>query len=312
MRSSTARPTGPAAAPFAAMLFAAAALTSAAAPAQDFDNARIRAEPVGDGLYVFFGEGEGVIAGNMLVSIGDSGVLLVDDQVPGIAPKYLAEISRLGGGDVDFVINTHWHFDHADGNQVLGAEGARIVAHENSRRMMMRDNVINLVSQTIDQPAYAPDAWPVVTYSAEMGMHFNGDRIDLLHVGPAHTTGDTAVIFRDRNLVHLGDVFNTSGYPFIDADNGGSLEGVIAFCEAVLAELEPGAVVIPGHGPVSDYAGLADYIAMLKTIRDRISALTGSGASLEQVIAARPTSDWDKAMGDPATLIDRAYASMTR
>jgi len=287
-------------------------LLAGLASAQDFDKARIRVQPVGDGLYVFFGEGEGVIAGNMLVSIGNNGVLLVDDQVPGIAPKYKAEIARLGGGDVDFVINTHWHFDHADGNQVLGPEGARIVAHGNSRRMMMRDNTINLVSQTREQPAYARDAWPVATYDVEMGLHFNGDRVDLMHFGPAHTTGDTAVIFRDRNLVHLGDVFNTSGYPFIDADNGGSLEGVIAFCEAVLAEIEPGAIVIPGHGGVSDYAGLAAYVQMLKTIRDRISALTGSGASLEQVVAARPTSDWDATRGDPTTLIDRAYASMTR
>jgi glyoxylase-like metal-dependent hydrolase (beta-lactamase superfamily II) len=177
---------------------------------------------------------------------------------------------------------------------------------------MMQNNTINLVDSVREQPAYGERAWPVVTYDGTMRMHFNGDRIDLLHFGPAHTTGDTAVLFRDRNLVHLGDVFNTSGYPFIDADNGGSLAGVIAFCESVLAELEPGAIVIPGHGEVSDYQGLVDYIAMLKTIRNRMSALIESGASLEQVIAARPTSDWDETQGDPTRLIDRAYASMRR
>jgi glyoxylase-like metal-dependent hydrolase (beta-lactamase superfamily II) len=293
-------------------LVTACLLGAPAVPAQDFANARIVTQAIGDGLWVYFGQGEGVIAGNMLVSIGDSGVLLVDDQVPGIAPKYLAAIAEAGGGDVDFVINTHWHFDHADGNQLLGPQGTWFVAHENSRRMMMQDNVINLVAQNIEQPAYAAAAWPVVTYDTTMRLHFNGERIDLLHAGPAHTTGDTAVIFRDRNLAHLGDVFNTSAYPFIDADNGGSLAGVIAFCEQVLAELEPGAVVIPGHGQVSDYAGLADYIAMLTTIRDRMSSLIGSGASLEQVIAARPTSDWDSRMGDPGMLLDRAYAGMTR
>jgi len=285
---------------------------SHAAIAQDFDNARVVTETVGDGLHVFFGQGEGIIAGNMLVSIGSSGVLLVDDQVPGIAPKYQAAISAAGGGEIDFVINTHWHFDHADGNQLLGNEGVWFVAHENSRRMMMRDNEINLVNQVIEQPAYPAHALPVATYDDSMRMHFNGERIDLLHFGPAHTTGDTAVLFRDRNLVHLGDVFNTSGYPFIDADNGGSLDGVIAFCEGVLAELAPGAVVVPGHGAVSDYDGLAAYIAMLRAIRDRISALIESGASLEQVIAARPTSDWDATRGDPGMLINRAYASMTR
>lgn len=290
----------------------ASMLVAAGAGAQDFANARIVTETIGNGLYVFFGQGEGVIAGNMLVSIGEQGVLLVDDQVPGIAPKYKAAIADAGGGDIDFVINTHWHFDHADGNQLLGPEGVWFVAHENSRRMMLQDNVINLVNQTIDQPAYRAEALPVVTYATSMRMHFNGEQIDLLHPGPAHTTGDTAVIFRDRNLVHLGDVFNTGGYPFIDADNGGSLDGVISFCEAVLAELEPGAVVIPGHGPVSDYQGLEAYVSMLKTIRDRMSSLIRSGASLEQVIASRPTSDWDASRGDPGMLIDRAYASMTR
>jgi glyoxylase-like metal-dependent hydrolase (beta-lactamase superfamily II) len=289
-----------------------AAVVGPAAIAQDFANSRIVTENVGEGLYVFFGQGEDVIAGNMLVSIGPSGVLLVDDQVPGIAPKYKSAIGAVGGGAIDFVINTHWHFDHADGNQLLAADGVWFVSHENSRSMMMQNNTINLVDSVREQPAYGERAWPVVTYDGTMRMHFNGDRIDLLHFGPAHTTGDTAVLFRDRNLVHLGDVFNTSGYPFIDADNGGSLAGVIAFCESVLAELEPGAIVIPGHGEVSDYQGLVDYIAMLKTIRNRMSALIESGASLEQVIAARPTSDWDETQGDPTRLIDRAYASMRR
>jgi glyoxylase-like metal-dependent hydrolase (beta-lactamase superfamily II) len=195
---------------------------------------------------------------------------------------------------------------------LLAREGVWFVAHENSRTMLQSDHVINLVAQTIDQPAYDSEAWPVITYDTAMRMYFNGLRIDLLHPGPAHTTGDTAVVLRDQNIVHLGDVFNTGGYPFIDADNGGSLEGVIAFCEAVLREISPGAVVIPGHGPISDYQGLTDYVTMLRTIRERISSLIRSGASLEQVLAARPTSDWDAVRGDPVMLIDRAYVSMTR
>jgi glyoxylase-like metal-dependent hydrolase (beta-lactamase superfamily II) len=294
------------------LLAAAGALATTAASAQDFSTARIVTESIGDGLYVLFGQGENVIAGNMLVSIGEEGVLAVDDMVDGIVPKYKAAIAELGGGPIDFAINTHWHFDHSGGNPVLANDGVWFIAHENSRAMLLKDNVINLVSQTIDQPAYGSKALPVITYDAAMRLHFNGHEIDLLHPGPAHTTGDTAVILRDRNVVHLGDVFNTSGYPFIDADNGGSIDGVISFCEAVLAELDPGAIVIPGHGAISDYQGLADYIAMLKTIRDRMSSLIRSGASLEQVIAARPTSDWDAAKGDPAMLIDRAYTSMTR
>jgi cyclase len=288
------------------------ALAAAAANGQDFANARIVTESIGDGLYVLFGQGENVIAGNMLVSIGEEGVLVVDDMVEGIVPKYKDAIADIGGGAIDFAINTHWHFDHSGGNPVLGPEGVWIVAHETSREMLQRANVINLVTQTIDQPAYTRDVLPVITYDTAMRMHFNGHRIDLLHPGPAHTTGDTAVILRDRNVAHLGDVFNTGGYPFIDADNGGTLEGVIAFCEAVLAELEPGAIVIPGHGPVSTYDGLGEYVTMLKTIRDRMSSLIRSGASLDQVVVARLTSDWDATKGDPTMLLDRAYASMTR
>ena len=133
-----------------------------------------------------------------------------------------------------------------------------------------------------------------------------------MHFGPAHTAGDTAVFFRGRNTVHMGDVFNNSGYPFIDADNSGSLSGIVEVCSAVLDQLNRTAIVIPGHGPVSNYAGLRDYVAMLSEIRDRMSALISSGATLEQVIAARITADWDEEVGDPAMFINRAYASMTR
>lgn len=290
------------------VLAVVAAFAAHAIAAQGLEQPEIRTEEIGDGLHVLFAPG----AGNVLVSIGGDGVLLVDDGVPGVVAGYKDAIAGLGGGDVDFVINTHWHYDHADGNKTLGPEGTRLVAHENSRRMMMQDNVINVVRQTIDQPAYPPDAWPTVTYDSSMRMHFNGERIDLLHVGPGHTEGDTAVILPDRNLVHMGDVYLSGGYPFVDADHGGSLIGIAEFCEAVLAELEPGATVVPGHGPVSDYDGMAEYAAMLRTIYERISSLVEDGASLEQVIAARPTAEWDEAKGDPGGLIDRTYASLTR
>ncbi|HEY8519815.1 MAG TPA: MBL fold metallo-hydrolase [Gammaproteobacteria bacterium] len=268
---------------------------------------QIREQKIADGFYVLFGVG-----GNIVVSIGEQGVLIVDDQFPEMVPRFQAKIRELGGGDVDFAINTHWHFDHADGNQTLGPAGTWLVSHAVSRDMMTRDNRINLVSQVREQPAYPASALPVITFTESMQFVFNGERIDLLHVGPAHTAGDTAVIFRDRNAVHLGDVFNNAGYPFIDADNGGSLTGIIEFCTRVLAELRPGATVIPGHGPVAKYEDLRDYIEMLTTIRDRISSLIESGASLEQVVAAQPTKEWDAAKGDPASFLNRAYTSLVR
>jgi glyoxylase-like metal-dependent hydrolase (beta-lactamase superfamily II) len=267
----------------------------------------ITSQQLAENFHVLFGVG-----GNILVSIGANGVLIVDDQFPQMVPKYKAKIGELGGGAVNFAINTHWHFDHADGNQVLGPEGTWLVAHETSRQMMTKNNVINLVTQKRDQPAYAETALPVLTYDDTMRFPFNGEPIDLMHFGPAHTTGDTAVIFREHKTVHLGDVFNNAGYPFIDADNGGSLSGVIEFCSKVLEQIDSTYTVVPGHGAVTDYQALADYVDMLTTIRDRMSALIASGATLEQVVAARPTSEWAERKGSPAGLLDRAYLSLTR
>jgi glyoxylase-like metal-dependent hydrolase (beta-lactamase superfamily II) len=300
---------------FVAGAWLASAVVGSAVPAaaqlNDLDEA-LRTTPIttqelADGFHVLFGVG-----GNILVSIGDNGVLIVDDQFPQMVPKYKATIGSLSGGAINFAINTHWHFDHADGNQTLGPEGTWLVAHERSRQMMTRDNVINLVSQKRDQPAYPPTALPVLAYDDTMQFHFNGERIDLMHFGPAHTTGDTAVIFRGHKTVHMGDVYNNAGYPFIDADNGGSLNGVIEFCTRVLAEIDASYTVVPGHGPVADGQALANYVAMLTTIRDRMNALIASGASLQQVVAARPTSEWDAPNRDAANFLNRAYSSLTR
>lgn len=267
----------------------------------------ITTQEIAPDFHVLFGVG-----GNVLVSIGANGVLIVDDQFPQMVPKYKAKIAELGGGAINFAINTHWHFDHADGNQVLGTEGTWLVAHESSRQMLTKNNVINLVTAKRDQPAYPETALPVLTYDNTMRFHFNGERIDLMHFGPAHTTGDTAVVFREHHVVHMGDVFNNAGYPFIDVDNGGSLDGVIEFSSKVLAEIDSTYMVVPGHGPVADAQALADYVAMLTTIRDRMTALIASGATLKQVEASRPTSEWDEKKGDPKSFLDRAYLSISR
>ena len=260
------------------------------------------------GLHVLFGVG-----GNVAASIGEDGVLIVDDQFPELVPKLEKRIGELGGGAVDFAINTHWHFDHADGNTVLGKGGTWIVAQRNSRRMMVNDHLINLVGAIYEQPAYPADALPVITYDDHMQFHFNGQRVDLMHFGPAHTTGDTAVFFRGSNAVHMGDVFNNAGYPFIDADNGGDVEGVIAFCEAVLARLNEDTIVIPGHGAVATHGDLVAYIDMLKTVSRRIGDMIDSGKTLEEVIAAKPTAEFDERYGARSgTLVDRAYISLSR
>ncbi len=273
----------------------------------DFAEIDIRIETVAPGLHVLIGTG-----GNVAASIGDQGVLIVDDQFPAMVPKIKAAVRDLGGGEVDFVVNTHWHYDHTDGNPILGRGGSWIVSQSNSRRMMTEDQLVNLVADLVEQPAASPEALPVITYDDRMQFHFNGEQIDLLHFGPAHTTGDSAVVFRGRNVVHMGDVFNAAGYPFIDADNGGDLDGIIEFCEAVLDEIDENTIVIPGHGAVGTYTDLQEYVAMLRTIRNRIIVLIAGDATLDDVVAARPTAEWDDVKGDPMRLLDRAYASLSR
>jgi cyclase len=277
--------------------------------AEQLAKAEIRTQKVGDNLYVLFGSG-----GNIGVSVGADGVLIVDSgQYPELVLRYLEAIRAVGGRHVDLAINTHWHVDHSEGNLVLGPAGTWFVAQANSREMLTKDRTTNTVLRAPhSEKPYTGPALPVVTFTERMQIHFNGDTIDLLHVGPAHTTGDAAVIFRNRNLVHTGDVFNNAGYPFIDTDNGGDLDGTITFSEAILRELKPGAVVIPGHGPVGTYDDLAAYIAMLKGVRAKLAALVKSGATLEQVIAARPTAEWDARYGNPTRMVDRGYASLAR
>lgn len=272
----------------------------------DLENAEITSQTVAPGIHVLFGVG-----GNVIASIGEQGVLMVDSQFPEMIPRISKTIRELGGDNIDFTINTHWHFDHANGNPLLGRDGSWLVSHVNSRRMMAGEHEINLVRFVYKQPPYPEEAMPIITYTDNMQFHFNDETIDLLHFGPAHTTGDTAVIFKESNVVHMGDVFNAS-YPFIDAGNGGDLDGMIVFCEKVLERLNEDSIVVPGHGPVLAYKDMQDYISMLKVIRGRINALIGEGKSLQDVIAAKPTAEFDEKYGDPARLIDRAYMSISR
>ena len=276
----------------------------------NFDTAEIETQQVGDGLYVLFGLG-----GNIAVSIGADGVLIVDDQFPEMIPKVNAAIEALGGGSVDYAVNTHWHFDHAEGNLALGPAGTKIVAHSNARADMAQGGIINLVAMQYGQPAYPADALPTITFDDRMQFHYNGEQIDLVHAGPAHTTGDTAVIFGNHKAVHFGDVFNNTGYPFIDADSGGEINGMIAFCQAILDELPKDAIVIPGHGEITDYATLEAYIAMLTTVRDRVAAGIAEGKSLEEVEAGNPTAGFEEAYGDVAAslgFVNRVYTSLTK
>ena len=276
----------------------------------DFDSTAIRTEKVTDSLYVLFGVG-----GNIAVSIGQEGVLVVDNQFPEMYGKIKQAIESLGGTGIDYAVNTHWHFDHAQGNLAMGPDGVNIVAHRNAREDMQRGGVINMVIAKHGQEPYPSEALPVITYADGMQMHFNGEQIDLMHFSPAHTTGDTAIIFRGSNAVHLGDVFNNSGYPFIDADNGGDIDGMIEFCQSTLDQIPADATVIPGHGEITDTDALRAYISMLRTVRARVVQMMNQGKSLDEIEAANLTADYSDTYGDESAslgFINRIYTSLAK
>ena len=276
----------------------------------DFDEAEITIESISNNIHVLFGLG-----GNILVSTGVDGVLLVDDQMPELKYKILRSLRKIGGKSVDYIINTHWHFDHAEGNLAFGPDGAKIVAHENSRKMMLNPKPINLSFIVYPQQPYPLNAVPQITYQDSMKLHLNGDQIELYHFGHAHTTGDTAVYLRNSNVLHMGDVFNMTGPPFIDAGNGGSIDGIIRFCEEILKVVNDETVVVPGHGPISTTEDIQTYIDMLIVVRDRIQAQILEGKSLQEIIESDPTKEWRDKFGDGPFIvgvIDRAYAGMTK
>jgi cyclase len=262
------------------------------------------------GLHVLYGTGGGQASGNVLVLFGANGALVVDTGYSQHVPKYREEIARLGGGAVTHAINTHWHDDHSEGNKVFGP-AALIVAHANARAMLLQDNKINVVRTILDQPKFPPAALPVVTFEDRIELYFGDERLELVHVSPAHTAGDVVAILRGRNVIHTGDVFLSSAYPFADVDNGGDFDGVIEFCRGILERIDRNTVIVPGHGQTASYDDLAAYIEMLETVRGRLVALIADGATLQQVVAAQPTKEWDAKYGNPTTFfLNRAYKSL--
>ena len=271
----------------------------------DFDNVVIRVETLKPGLHAIFAAG-----GTVVVSIGDQGVLMVDDQFPQVLPKLKQTIHELGGGDIDFVINTHWHYDHANNNPQLGEEGTWIIAHKNSRRKMTGTSTILYSGYSYDQPPYPLAGLPVFTFDEQMQVHFNDQTIELAWFGPAHTAGDAVVFFRGDNVVHLGDLYS-SGYPYIDAANGGTLAGLIAACKSIADAIDADTILVSGHSGISNYNELVAYITMLETMYGRLETLIDTGHSLEDVLDAAPSSDFDEDRGDATLFLTMAYLSFT-
>jgi len=271
-------------------LLLAAAAAPAAAQGQDFSDVEIVTHLAGEGVWMLVGAG-----GNIGVSAGEDGIFLIDDQYAPLTDKIRAAVGKINDKPIRFVLNTHWHGDHTGGNENLGEAGALIVAHENVRQRMSVEQFMERFDRTV--PASPEVALPVVTYEDGVTFHLNGDEIHAFHVAPAHTDGDSIVHFRKANVLHMGDVFFQGGYPFIDLGSGGSAPGVLAAVEQALELADGSTKVIPGHGELSDKAGLTQYRDMLKTAIERVEKLVAAGKSLEEVQAAKPTEDLDERWG---------------
>ena len=274
---------------------------------QDFSKVEVKAEKVAEGVYVLTGAG-----GNIGLSIGKSGSLVIDDQYAPLSDKILAAIKALTPDPVRFVVNTHWHGDHTGGNENLAKTGAFLVAHENVRKRMGSEQFIALFDSKV--PASPEAALPVVTFAEGVTFHWNGDEVRAYHVAPAHTDGDTVVQFVKADVVHMGDCFFNGNYPFIDTSSGGKVDGVVAAAERVLAGVSDKTRIIPRHGPVASKADLQAYRDTIKAVRDRVAKLKAEGKTKEAAVAAKPSAEFDAKWGQgfvkPDVFVGLVYDSL--
>jgi glyoxylase-like metal-dependent hydrolase (beta-lactamase superfamily II) len=271
--------------PIAALLVLVA-LPVLAQPAE----VEIQTVTVAEGIYMLVGQG-----GNIGVSAGEDGVFLIDDQFAPLTAKIKAAVAAVSDQPIRFLVNTHWHFDHTGGNENFGNEEVVIVAHDNVRKRLTSGGLIAFFDNQI--PPAAKAALPVITFADSVTLHLNGDDLHVFHVPPAHTDGDSVIHFQQANVVHMGDLYFNGLYPFIDNSSGGSVDGVIAAVDKILATIDDDTRIIPGHGPLSNRAELAVYLEMLKDARAKIGALVEAGKSLEETVAAKPTAAWDETWG---------------
>jgi cyclase len=276
--------------------------------AQDMSEVEIEILPVRENIFMLIGQG-----GNITVQIGKEGVLVVDTQYAELSHKILTAIRSLSNRPIRYVIDTHHHSDHVGGNANIAkagstisggnvggdigdaAEGAAIIAHENA--------MLHMVVPEVGE-ALPSEYWPTITYfTPRRDMWFNGEGIRIEHQPNAHTDGDSIVYFRQSDVISAGDVFNNSMYPFIDVVNGGSIQGIIKAANNLIDLIIPvygqegGTLVIPGHGRLSNMADVINWRTMLTIIRDRIQHMIDRGMTLEEVLAAAPTQDYDARWG---------------
>lgn len=241
---------------------------------------------LGGGIYVIFGQG-----GNIGVSTGPDGAFVIDDQYQNSAPANLAKIKELAGGAPRYLVNTHWHADHAGGNQPFAEAGAIIFAHENVRKRLSGE--VKSIGLDGKPAAASPEpAWPVITFTDGVDFFLNGEKIMVAKVQSSHTDGDSMVWFMEPNIVHMGDVFFNGLFPVIDLGSGGSVRGYLQAMQATYAIVDDKTRIIPGHGDMATKADLAKQIAMLDGAIKAVEARVKAGDTLQQTIAKKPLQPW--------------------
>jgi glyoxylase-like metal-dependent hydrolase (beta-lactamase superfamily II) len=291
--------------PTIALLLSIVALASVAQAQQDMSKVEIKAEQLAPGVAVLFGAG-----GNIGVSYGEDGTVLIDDQFAPLTGKIQTAIAGLGASPVKFLINTHWHGDHTGGNENFGKAGAVIMAHDNVRVRMASDQKTGFGEIKASPKA----ALPVITYAEGLKLHLNGEEVRVVSVPPAHTDGDSIVHWTKSNVIHMGDLyFNKVTFPFVDRGSGGDVRGVIIAADKALAMADDATKIIPGHGPVATKADLKAYRDMVSEIVSRVEKAAKEGKTLAEVKAMKPADGFGVATNGFITanrFVETVYATV--